>query len=84
MACPFQKPHPQFSSPSLSDLEQRKKLISSKLNEGNIKREIRLATLDDKIAPFLTDNYQKLLSEHPQQAKFAAPNPEILDIFFIS
>ena len=76
------KPHPQVSSPPLSDLEQRIKLISSKLDEGNVKRGIRLAASDDKIAPFSTDNYQKLLSKHPQRAKFAAPNPEKLDSFF--
>ena len=57
----LRKPHPQVSSPPLSDLEQRIKLLSSKLDEGNVKGGIRLATLDDKIAPFSTDNYQKLL-----------------------
>ena len=31
------KPHPQVFSPPLKDLEQRIKLISSKLDEGNIK-----------------------------------------------
>ena len=55
------KPHPQVSSPPLSDLEQRIKLISSKLDEGNVKGGIRLAASDDKIAPFSTDNYQKML-----------------------
>ena len=60
------KPHPQVSSPPLSDLEQRIKLSSSKLDEGNVKGGIRLAASDDKIAPFSTDNYQKLLSKHPQ------------------
>ena len=43
---------------------------------------MRLAASDDKISPFSTDNYQKLLSKHPQRAKFAAPNPEKLDSFF--
>ena len=76
------KPHPQVSSPTLSDLEQRIKLISSKLDEGNVKGGIRLAASHDKIAPFSTDNYQKLLFKHPQRAKFAAPNPENLDSFF--
>ena len=78
------KPHPQVSSPPLSDLEQRIKLISSKLDEGNVKGGIRLAASDDKIAPFSTDNYQKLLSKHPQLAKFAALNPENLDSFFVT
>ena len=50
--------HPQVSSPPLSDLERRLKLISSKLDEGNIKGGIRLAASDDKIAPFSTDNYR--------------------------
>ena len=78
------KPHLQVSSPPLSDLEQRIKLISSKLDEGNVKGGIRLVASDDKIAPFSTDNYQKLLSKHPQRAKFAAPNPEKLDSFFVT
>ena len=39
--------------------------------------------MDDKISPFSTDNYQKLLAKHPQRAKFAAPNPENLDSFFV-
>ena len=78
------KPHPQVSSPPLSDLELRIKLISSKLDEGNVKRGIRLAASDDKIAPFSIDNYQKLLSKHPQRAKFAAPYPEKLDCFFVT
>ena len=60
------------------------KLISSKLDEGNVRGGIRLAASDDKIAPFSTDNYQKLLSKHPQRAKFAAPNPEKLDSFFVT
>ena len=41
-------------------------------------------TSDVNIAPFLTDNYQKLLSKHPQRAKFAAPYPEKLDSFFVT
>ena len=55
------KPHPQVSSPPLSDLEQRIKLISSKLDEGNVKGGIRLAASDHKIAPFQTDNYLKIV-----------------------
>ena len=78
------KPHLQVSSPPLSDLEQRIKLISSKLDEGNVKGGIRLAASDDKMASFSTDNYQKLLSKHPQRAKFAAPNPEKLDSLFVT
>ena len=76
------KPHPRVSSPPLSDLEQRIKLISSKLDEENVKGGIRLAASDNKTAHFSTDNYQKLLSKHSQRAKFAAPNPENLDSFF--
>ena len=78
------KPHPQVSSPPLSDLDQGIKLISSKLDEGNVKGGIRLAASDDKIALFSTDNYQKLLSKHPRGAKFAAPNPKNLDSFFVT
>ena len=70
------KPHPQNSSPPLRDLEERIKLKSSKLDEGNVKGGIKLAASEDEIAPFSTDNYQKLLSKHPKRDKFAAPNPE--------
>ena len=56
------KPLPQVSSPPLSDLEQRIKLIISKLVERNVKGGIKLAASDDKITPFSNDNYQKLLS----------------------
>ena len=78
------KLHPQVSSPPLSDLEQRRKIVSSKLDEGNVKGGIKPAASDDKIAPFSTDNCQKLLSKHPQRAKFAAPNPENVDSFFVT
>ena len=37
-----------------------------------------------KIAPFSTDNYQKLLSKHPQRAKFAVPNPGNLNFDFVT
>ena len=37
-----------------------------------------------KIAPFSTDKYQKLLSKHHQRAKFAAPNPQNLNSFFVT
>ena len=78
------KPHPKVSNPLLSDIEQRIKLISSELDEGNVKQGKTLAASDDKVAPFSTDNYQKLLSKHPQRAKLAAPNPEKLDSFFLT
>ena len=65
-------------------LEQRIKLISSKLDDGNVIGGIRLAASDEKIALFSTDIYQKILSKHPQRAKFAAPNPEKLDSFFVT
>ena len=78
------KPHLQISSPPLSDLEQRLNLISSKLDEGILKGRITLAASDDKIVPFSTDNYQKMLSKHPQRADFAALNPENLDRFFVT
>ena len=78
------KPHPQVSIPPLSDLEQRIKLIISQFDGGNIQGEIKIAASDDKIAPFSTDNYQKLLSKHTQQAEFSSPNPENLDSFFVT
>ena len=59
------KSHPQVSSPPLSDLEQRIKLIRSQLDEGNVNGGIRLTASDDKNARFSTDNYQKLVSKHP-------------------
>ena len=68
MTCHFQNPSPSFIPRFLSDLEQRIKLISSKLDEENVKGGTRLAASDDKIAPFSIDNYQKLLSKHPQRA----------------
>ena len=52
------KTHPQVLSSPLSDLERRIKLISSKLDEGNVKRGIKLAASDDKNALFSTDNHQ--------------------------
>ena len=78
------KPHPQVSSPPLNDLGQRIKLKGKKLDEGNVTGGIRLAASDDKIAPFSTDNYQKLMSKHPQRAKIAAPSPENVDNFFVT
>ena len=57
----LRKTHPQVSSPPLSDLEQRIKLISSKLDEGNVKGGIELAALDDKIAPFSLITIQKIV-----------------------
>ena len=55
------KPCPQVSSPPLSYLEYRIKLVSSNLDEGDIMGGIRLAALDEKIAPFqLTINKKKL------------------------
>ena len=50
------KPHHQVSSPPLSDLEQRIKLKSIKLDVRNVKGGIRLAASHDKVAPFSTDN----------------------------
>ena len=70
------KPHSQVSSPPLSDLEQRLKLITSMLDEGNLKEGMKLAALDDKIAPFSTDNYQKVLFKNPKRGKIATPNPK--------
>ena len=46
------KTRPRGSSPPQTDLEQRIKLINSKLDEGNIKGRMRLTVSDDKIAPF--------------------------------
>ena len=39
---------------------------------------------DDKIAPFPTDNYQTLLTKHPQRAKFSILNPKKLYIYFVT
>ena len=78
------KTHPKVSSPPLSDLEQGVKVMTSKLDNEIRKGVIRPAASDDKIAPFSTDNYQKLLSKLPQRAKFAAPHPENLESFFVT
>ena len=67
-----------------NSIPKRIRLISSKHDEGNVKGGLRLAASDDKIAPFSTDNYQKLLAMHPQRAKFAAPNQQNLHSFFIT
>ena len=77
-----QSPSFKPASESLSDFEQRIKLISSKIDERSLKGGIRLAASEYTIAPVSTNNYQKLLSKHPQRAKFAAPNPESSDSFF--
>ena len=37
-----------------------------------------IAASVDKNASFSTENYQFLLSKHPQRAEFAAPKPENL------
>ena len=49
-----------------------------------MKGGIGLAASDDKIAHFLTDNYQKLMSKHPQRPNFAALNPENFESFFVT
>ena len=59
------KPHPLVSNPPLSDLEQRIKLVNTKLDEQKIKGGIRLPASDDNIAAFSSDNNRKLLSKHP-------------------
>ena len=60
-------------------------LVPSKfIGTRHVKGGIRLAVSNDKIAHFSIDNYQKLLSKHPLRAKFAAPNPEKLDSFFLT
>ena len=53
------KPHQQVSSLPLGHIEQRIKLMSNKLDEGNIKTGFKLAALVGKIGPFSSDNYKK-------------------------
>ena len=78
------KPHPQVSSPSLSDLEQRIKLISSKLDEGNVKGVERLVAPDDKIAPFSTDNYQNCCLSTLSEPNLQLQIQKIEIIFFVT
>ena len=62
------KHHTQVSNPPLSDLLRKMKLMSRKLDEGNLKGWKRLATADEKIAPFSYNNYQKELSKRTKRA----------------
>ena len=50
------------------DCEKRIKLISAKLDEGNVRAGIRLAASDDTVAPFDNNTYEKLQSKHPPRA----------------
>ena len=52
----------------VQDCEKRIKLISAKLDEGNVRAGIRLAASDDTVAPFDNNNYEKLQSKHPPRA----------------
>ena len=47
------------------DYEKRIKLISAKLDEGNVRAGIRLAASDDTVPPFDNNIYKKLQSKHP-------------------
>ena len=49
------------------DLEKRIKLISAKLDEGNVRAGIRLAASDDTVAPFDNDTYEQLQLKHPSR-----------------
>ena len=51
------------------DREKRIKLISAKLDEGNVRVGIRLATSDDTVAPFDNNTYEKLKSKHHPRAE---------------
>ena len=46
-------------------------MISSKLNEGNVRAGIRLAASEDTVAPFDNNTYEKLQSKHPRAANHA-------------
>ena len=63
---PLPKSHPQVSSAPLKDLEQRISLKNCQLDKRNKKGGINLAASNDKIAPFSTDSYQKMLSKNHQ------------------
>ena len=51
---------PQRSNSPQTNLEQRKKLISSKLDAGNLKDEKMLTALGENIAPLSTAYYKKV------------------------
>ena len=58
--------------PQSSSLDQRKKLISSKLDEGYIKGEIRLAASDDRsflITFFLITLEDRFFFDYPKPGK---------------
>ena len=46
------------------DCEKRIKLISAKLDEGNVRAGISLAASDDIVAPFDNNTHEKLQSKH--------------------
>ena len=54
------------------ECEKRIKLISAKLDEGNVRAGIRLAASDDSVAPFDNNTYEKLQSKHPPRAPYHA------------
>ena len=46
-------------------MREKIKLISAKLDEGNVRVGIRLAASDDSVAPFDNNTHEKLQSKHP-------------------
>ena len=50
------------------DCEKSIKLISAKLDEGNVRAGIRLPASNDTVAPFDNNTYEKLQSKHPPRA----------------
>ena len=50
------------------DCGKRIKLISAKLDGGNVRAGIKLAASDNTVAPFNNNTYEKLQSKHPPRA----------------
>ena len=67
-----------------SELDRRLRSICLKLDEGNVKAEIRMAVGDDKIADFTVDNYAALKLKHPQRETCSVPDPNDIDCFSTS
>ena len=54
----------KVSKPEQDD-EKKIKLISAKLDKGNVRGGIRLAASDDTVAPSDNETYEKLQTKHP-------------------
>ena len=56
---------PTKPNKKLSDNEVRAKAVSMKINDGNIKAAVRIASLDDTFSPINEETLKKLKQKHP-------------------